>query len=169
MESPRALTGAQRAVPVACRMPIGGSEGVPLHSATYFDRGAMVACLALRLPTLLLLLLLLLTTPRQSCHASSSSLDGLDLKWWIASKLALPAIPARPSQLACVRSQINCSSPTEYVLANFTYPYGLGSCLLAKLSLFLADAAVAKYGARPLMYQWQVRKVGLSAVLTARG
>ncbi len=88
---------------------------------------------------------------------ADASLDGLDLKWWIASKLALPCTPGRPAQVACVRSQINCASPKEYVLGNFTDPYGMGSCLLTQLSAFLAAASVAQYSARPLLYQWKVR------------
>jgi hypothetical protein len=82
-------------------------------------------------------------------------LDYVDFKWWIASKLALPIPPGRPKQIECVRSQLNCSSQTEFVLTDFRDSFGMGSCLLDKVSTWLTGPSVARGSAQVLMYGWQ--------------
>jgi hypothetical protein len=83
------------------------------------------------------------------------TLAGLDFKWWIASKLAVPIPQGRPSKIECVRSQLNCESSTEYVLQNFNDEFGMGSCLLSKVSTWLTGPSVERGSAKVLMYGWQ--------------
>ena len=89
---------------------------------------------------------------------------GVDFKWWIANKLALPVPPGRPQQIECVRSQLNCSSSTEYVLQDFTYVFGMGSCILTELSTWLAEPSLARGSAKILMYGWQYGNACSNAV-----
>jgi hypothetical protein len=108
----------------------------------------------------LLELLLLLQPPLSVLvngqpSASMLTLDGLQMDWWVASKLALPVTPGRAAQVECVRSQIDCSSSTEYVLNVSTNVHGMGSCLLTDVAYFLVEASNARSSALALMNGWQ--------------